>query len=98
MGKINQKSLTVLLLVLLVLALAYIAFDKYVDYLDKKQFEVFQSGAQYGYEQAIVQIMQQLSTCQAVPLYAGNSTLRAVAVECLQQASAQQTLVSSKPV
>lgn len=90
MTKLNQKTVVVFLLVLLVLALAYIVFDKYTDYRAQEQFEVYQEGIQVGYEQAILQMMQQLATCQPVPLYAGNQSLNAVAVECLQQAQQQQ--------
>lgn len=89
MARLSQKNLVIFLLVLLVLALAYIVFDKYTDYREQQQFEVYQEGLQVGYEQAVLQMMQQLSTCQTVPLHAGNSTLNAVAVECLQQAQQQ---------
>jgi choline-glycine betaine transporter len=92
MVKFGQKTLVMLLLVLLVLALAYIVFDKYMDYQEQQKFEVYQEGMQYGYQQAIIQVMQQLATCQPVPLYAGNATINAVAVECLQM---QQDQVSS---
>jgi hypothetical protein len=30
-------------------------------------------------------MMQQASTCQQIPLYAGNITLKIVAVDCLKQ-------------
>lgn len=89
MARMNQKTVMVFLLVLLVLALAYIVFDKYTEYREQQKYEAFQEGVQVGYEQAVVQVMQQLATCQPVPLYVGNQTLNAVAVECLQQA--QQT-------
>ncbi len=92
MVKFGQKALVMLLLVLLVLALVYIVFDKYRDYQEQQKFEVYQEGMQYGYQQAIIQVMQQLATCQPVPLYAGNATINAVAVECLQ---VQQDQVSS---
>ncbi|MBS3076733.1 hypothetical protein J4233_00510 [Candidatus Pacearchaeota archaeon] len=87
MVKFEQKRLVFILLVLLVLALGYIAFDKYVDFREQEKLKVYQEGMQYGYQQAVVQLMQQLATCQQVPLYAGNDTINAVAVECLQQAS-----------
>ncbi len=91
MAKFNQKTLVIVLVVLLALALVYIVFDKFVDYQEKRQFEAYQEGAQDGYQQAIIQMMQQLATCQPVPLYAGNATINAVAIECLQA----QTDVSS---
>ena len=38
-----------------------------------------------GYEYAILQIVQQASACQVVPLTFGNQTIEIVSVECLQQ-------------
>lgn len=95
MVKLNQKSLVVSLLVLLVLALGYIVFDKYMEYREQEKMEVYQLGVQFGYEQAVVQMMQQLATCQQVPLRYENSTINAVAVECLQQTPQTQTETSS---
>jgi hypothetical protein len=89
MVRFSQKTLVIFLLVLLVLALGYIIFDRYTDYKEQEKIQYYQEGAQYGYQQAIVQMMQQLSTCQPVPLYAGNDTLNAIAVECLQVAQQQ---------
>jgi len=88
--KFSQKSLVIFLLILLVLALGYIIFDKYSQFRAQEELQVYQDGIQYGYQQAIVQMMQQLATCQTVPLYAGNQTITAVAVECLQAASQEQ--------
>jgi hypothetical protein len=77
----NQKTIIILLVILLALALIYIAFKSY----NEKQSEIFQQGTQYGYEQAVLEMMQELSTCDQVPLFANNQTINAVAVECLQK-------------
>jgi uncharacterized protein YkwD len=45
----------------------------------------FTNGFQLGYAQAVVQLMNMSLSCQPVPLYAGNSTLEVIAVDCLQQ-------------
>ncbi len=66
------------------LAVGYIAVDKYVDVRQEQQTSIFQQGAQFGYEQAIVQLMEQASTCQQVPIYVENQTMNLVSVECLQ--------------
>lgn len=87
-GISKQKAAIVILAVLLALSLAYIGLGIY----QQGQITVFSQGAQYGYEQAVIQIMQQASACQQVPLYRGNATenitVNLIAVECLQQAPA----------
>lgn len=82
MAKLTQKTLTLILAILLILALAYIIVEKYLYYQDEKQLEAYRA----GYELAVTQLMQQLSTCQPVPIQLGNQTLSAIAVECLQTA------------
>lgn len=75
----------VVLAVLLLVAIGFIAVTQIQQYNKEKSIEIYQMGMQAGYETAVQQLMQQLATCQAVPLYAGNVTIEAVAVECLQQ-------------
>ena len=82
----HQKPLTIGLAVLLVIAVLFIGITQISDSNTQKLQIAYQQGAQIGYEQAIMQLMQQLSTCQPVPLYVGNASMNAVAVECLQQA------------
>ena len=83
MGK--KVNLTVIILAgLLVLALGYIAYDKYYVWKQQKDFSNFQEGAQFGYEQAITQIFQQVQSCQQVPIFYNNQTFNIIAVECLQ--------------
>ena len=81
----KRKILIIVLIVLVAILAGYIGLEKYNDWELEKDLEVYQAGMQAGYEQAIIQVMQQVSTCQTVPLYAGNVTLNVVAVECLQQ-------------
>ncbi|MCK5321613.1 hypothetical protein KAJ38_03470 [Candidatus Pacearchaeota archaeon] len=73
-----------ILIVCLVLAVGYIVFDKYQEVQQEEQLSIFQQGAQYGYEQAIVQLVQQAVTCQQVPISIKNQTVNLIAVECLQ--------------
>lgn len=81
-----QKHLIAVLAVLLLIAVIFIVVTQIQQYNEEKSIEIYQMGMQVGYEEAIKQLMSGLSTCQAVPLYAGNVTMEAVAVECLQQA------------
>ena len=73
-----------ILVVCLVAAVGYIVFDKYQEVQQKEQLTIFQQGAQYGYEQAIVQLVEQAATCQQVPISIENQTVNLIAVECLQ--------------
>ncbi len=83
----KQNGLVVvgILVVCLVLAVGYIVFDKYSEAQQREQLTIFQQGAQYGYEQAIVQLVQQAVTCQQVPINIENQTVNLIAVECLQK-------------
>ena len=81
----SRNRLTIVLIILLVLAVGYIGFTKYSEYKQQKDLGIFQQGAQYGYEQAIVQIAGQAVTCQPVPLKIENQTINMIAMECLNQ-------------
>ncbi len=81
----KQKKIVIGLIILLALALGYILISSYVTHKQKKDLGIYQQGAQYGYEQAILQVAQQVSACQQVPLTVGDQTINIVAVECLQQ-------------
>jgi len=78
---------TIIILVLIILlltAVVYIGYDKYNIYQIQKQITAYQQGAQAGYQQAIIQVMQQASTCQQVPLFANNETITVISISCLQ--------------
>ena len=61
------------------------SITKYNDVKQQEQLEVFQQGAQYGYEQAVVQIAGMAVSCEQVPLRIENQTINMIAVECLQK-------------
>jgi len=81
----KSKTITIILAISLVLALGYIGIGKYSAYKQEKELGVFQQGAQYGYEQAVVQIAGMAVSCEQVPLQIENQTINMIAVECLQQ-------------
>ncbi len=89
----KQTIITIALAVLLVIAGGYIGIGKYNSYKQEKDLEVFQQGAQYGYEQAVVQIAGMAVSCEQVPLNVGpqgddpegpNQIINMIAVDCLQ--------------
>ena len=71
--------------VLLVIAVGYIIVDAYTEAKQQEQFDLVQQGVQLGYQQAILQIIEQASTCQQVPLFFNKQTINVIAVECLAQ-------------
>lgn len=84
-GYLNKKIkiIAVVLAVLLLLSAGYIVYEKFVVWKQQKDVSIFQSGAQYGYEQAVSQLFQQAQSCQQVPIFFNNQTINIVAVECL---------------
>lgn len=82
----KEKVVILVLAFLLVLTASYIAFSKYNEWKQNREIEIYQQGAQYGYEQAVVQVVQQAVTCKPVPLRIGNETISIIAIDCLTQA------------
>ena len=84
----KNRGIIILIAVLMVLllgAIGYIIYDKYSTYQLQKQISVYQQGAQLGYQQAIIQLMQNAATCQQVPVTYNNQTINVIAVECLKK-------------
>ncbi len=69
--------------ILLVIAVSYIAVGIYQQNKVQEQVVIYQQGIQAGYQQAIVQLIQQAATCQQVPVTFQNQTINMIAVECL---------------
>lgn len=89
--KSNRSIITIFVLaVLLIIAVGYIGYMRFNEAQMRKQIDIYQQGAQAGYQQAIVQIAQQSTTCQPVPLKVQNQTINLIAIECLQQAQEQE--------
>ena len=89
--KKSNNNLTIILGIMLLVAVAYILFDFWQESEYKKNFEIYEQGAQYGYEQALYQLASQAVTCEPVPLQINklgnqtvNQTINLIAVECLQ--------------
>ena len=80
------------LIVLLALALGYIGYTQYSTWKNQKDFNIYQEGANLGYEQAVGQLFQGAAQCQqVVPLNYNNQTLNLVNADCPQiQACLQQ--------
>jgi len=86
-----KKAIVVILIlvILLVASVGYIVYGFYSNWDYKKQANAYQRGAQYGFEQAIVQISGMAVSCQQVPLTVQNQTINIVSVDCLQKSQPQ---------
>ena len=74
----DKKTIIIIALgILILVGLCYFLIPKY-------RLTQQQEGFQIGYEQAIIDLMQQASTCQQVPITYQDDTLNLIAVECLQ--------------
>ncbi len=82
----KTSIVVVVLIVLLVLAVGYIGYTKYASWKQQKDFGIYQQGAQFGYQQAVMQVFQPASQCQQVPITYNNQTINVVAVGCLKLA------------
>lgn len=78
MKKENIKTGIIIILIIVILVSAlFIGIPKYNQYQQIK-------GAQIGYEQAIIDIMNQVSSCQRIPLIYNNQTIEIIAIGCLK--------------
>jgi len=85
-----KKPLKIIIIVAVILVILVGGFFTLRAYQGNRDAIVFSNGIQYGYAQAIVQLMNMSLSCQPVPLYAGNATLEVIAVDCLQQQAPTQ--------
>ena len=86
----KKNDLVVIVLVAaLILTIGYIGIDKYSTWKLEKNLEenraIYQEGANYGYEQAIIGIASGAVSCQEVPLVVGNDTINLIWTECLKK-------------
>ena len=80
MGLVMVVLVLIIVVLMGVLAYAFLIKPAYSGYVIDLQTQ----GVSQGVEFTILTIMQQVSTCQQVPLTAGNQTINIIAVECLQ--------------
>lgn len=82
---INKNIVILILAIGIIVAGSYIGYSKFIELGVNKQNEAYTIGLRQGYEQAIVQVAQEVAKCQQVPLTIQNQTINIIAVECLQQ-------------
>ena len=82
---LHNKWLTIVLIVLVVGSLGYIIYNSVKTNLDQKNVQYYNSGANAGYQQAVIDLVQQAVTCQLVPITFQNQTINMIAYDCLTQ-------------
>lgn len=86
----RQNIVIIVLALLLIVAIAFIGWNYYVSAKINQQNAIYQQGAQLGYQQAFVDVINSVATsCQPVPLVYGNTTVTVINYACLQQAPQQ---------
>lgn len=74
--------LVVVLIILLLLVGGYFGVKAYSKHKFNKELGIFQQGVNYGYTQAVLQIINVSDSCQPFPIYVGNETRELVSVTC----------------
>lgn len=76
------------LVIALVLALSYLGYSVYSDWRYESDEKLYVAGAQYGYNEAVMQIVEGVNTCEPVPISyiseTGNQTINVFKIECLE--------------
>jgi len=71
-----------IIILLLIIAGLFFAVKGYVGWRGKRNDMIFQQGIQYGYQGAILEIMNLSLSCEPVPLFAGNQTIEMIKRDC----------------
>ena len=82
----SRKGLRIFLFIIILLVIIaglFLAVKGYISWRGKRNEMIFQQGIQFGYTEAVLQIMNMSLSCQPVPLFAGNTTIEMIAVDCL---------------
>ena len=75
------KTIIIIAIIVVVLVAGFFAFRAY---RFRRDTILFANGVQYGYSQAVIQLINMSMSCQPVPLYAGNTTIEVIATGCPQ--------------
>lgn len=81
----KSNLLIIILAILLIVSVSYIGYTRYIEKKNIRETEIFNSGALNGYTFAVSQIYQGLISCNPVPVTFNNTTINAIAIECLNQ-------------
>ena len=70
-------------IILVIIAGVYFGIRIYKTYRGNRNYYIFEQGFNYGYSEAVMQIINISDSCQPFPVYAGNDTRNLISVDCL---------------
>jgi len=73
---------SIILAILFICSIVYISAGKYRRAKDAEKNEIFQQGAQYGYQSAVAQLVQSAEDCNPVDVRFENKTFSLIDVSC----------------
>jgi hypothetical protein len=81
--KIIKISLIVLISLILLIGI-YFGYKSYVTWRGERNMYIFEQGFNYGYTEAVLQVINLSDTCEKFPVYAGNTTRELISVTCFE--------------
>ncbi len=85
MKKNKKRILKIFIIILIVLIISvgvFFGIKEYKEWRFKKNVQIFQQGVNYGYAQALIQIINVSDSCKPFPVYVGNETRELISVTC----------------
>lgn len=79
--KLPWKKVIIVAIIIIILLAGFFIVRGVVN---TRSLNAFSNGVQYGYANAVYEIMNLSLSCQPVPVYVGNVTMNLVNVDCLQ--------------
>ena len=77
----KEMLVITVLVVLLLVAGGFLC----VNWFNNSKQAAMKQGAELGYQQAVLDLLDRAASCQPVPVHVGNISANMIAVECLQQ-------------
>jgi len=79
--------LTCVLAILLIAGVVYVCAVKYKEARTTEKIAILQAGIQAGYEQAVLQLMDEAAKCRPFSVHSGNESMQLIDVSCLNASS-----------
>lgn len=74
------------LVIIVVIVIGYVGYDKYSGWRDNQNNDIYRNGASQGYNQAILEVVDKVNTCEPVTVNykdeIGNQTVNIFKVGC----------------
>ncbi len=99
-GQIHKRAVSNVIIMLVVIvwiifSAVYIIQDRWDDYQVSQMQQAYQGGVSAGVANSVRTLMTEVSKCNKVPLYYGNTTVEVVAMSCLSTPQGDADEVSS---